>query len=175
MRKTVALLALVGALATVLLVAALPAVSATNSGIINGSFQTCDLTGWMATPATNAAVGVTGGGYDGFGACQGYISTGSSGPDVYSYLSNQQFWATAGTKVTVYAWFGNDCGFDYAYVVFDGYAQGVSCGIGWGLYGRTTTYTGWHQFYAEASNGFDTLISSTLYIDTLKASGLHKV
>lgn len=165
----------------VVLVVALPA-SAGGVPIQNGSFETCDLTAWSSFTAPGASVGATAGGNT-IDGCQGFVSTGSSGPNAFSWL-HHAFYATAGTRVQVWAHFGSDCDGaigvdDNANVSVDGNAQDVTCDAfipyGYEAHVFTVGYTGWHDFYAEAENDFDNLISSTLYIDKLGYLGLTKV
>ena len=174
LKRPAVLLALVGAFATVGLLAAFPATAGV-SGLNNGSFQTCDLTGWSTEVPAGGTAGVTGGGYD-FN-CTGFVSTGSAAVDADVFLRHDAFWATAGTKVSVYAYFSGDCGagFDEGDVVLDGNEYHAPCDANWHLYQWTVGYTGYHYFEADVDNEFDTLFNSTLYVDVLKASGLSKV
>jgi hypothetical protein len=165
--------------AIIALVFALTA-GATGSPIQNGSFQTCDLTGWSSSVSGTGAVGTTTGGVDPDG-CQGFVQTGDpTAAGAESYL-NHTFYAPAGTRVNVWAHFGSDCngnnggGYDYAYVQLDGARQYVACdypsGYGYEKHSWVLSSNGYHQFYAAAANEYDQIISSTLYIDNLSLFG----
>ena len=175
LKRRSALPALIAVLAATGLLLAMPAGSATNSGVVNGSFQNCSLQGWTTNAATGATAGVTDGGFD--NNCEGFVNTLDSVAFTYSSIAHNPFWATAGTKISVYAYFDDDCEDETAYVRLDGSSANVGSSIGcntWGLFQWTAWYTGYHYFDARVQND-DTGEDVVLYVDVLKASGLAKV
>lgn len=178
------------------LVIAVLSVGGTQAGVINGSFETGDLTGWTAVVPDGASINVVashsdlgGTGMTSWGPTDGsaFALLKTDGPGSLSQLY-QSFYATAGASISLdYFWDSGD------YVPFDDAAAGtLLAGMGtggpvvttlfsenimsdpmdyWGTPWTTVSYTfassGVYTLLITNTNGLDSVLDSYVGVDNV--------
>lgn len=159
-----------------LLVAAVWVGSAAAAGLQNGGFETGDTTGWSASGSVAVVSGEAQS-----GTYSAVLATGSSSPGTGSTLS-QTFSVAQGVTIQGWAkWRGGDeCGFDFGYVNVGSttvWSDGncTSQPGTWVRWSYTAPTAGNYTVTAHVENTSDTIGSSSMGLDSVRAGGAATV